>query len=119
MFYGLINLTWFDLITVGFTFTTLIAIQVINALWHIKVDSDKNVLSDSDDKVTKSLNINDFKSVTATTTASESTATSSTPATQTIFDTITANAAAAASSALTNGKLQKQQSEQSEKYVSN
>uniref|UniRef100_A0A1I8NQ35 DH domain-containing protein n=1 Tax=Stomoxys calcitrans TaxID=35570 RepID=A0A1I8NQ35_STOCA len=117
MLYGLINLTWFDLITVGFTVIVVVVVQILNALWSLQESKgidciDKSLVSD--DNVTKSLKINDAttKSVaspslmggTAAAAASfDRTSTATPPGTPT-----------AAVAASTNGKLQKQQSEQCE-----
>ncbi|XP_059226539.1 kalirin isoform X2 [Stomoxys calcitrans] len=119
MLYGLINLTWFDLITVGFTVIVVVVVQILNALWSLQESKgidciDKSLVSD--DNVTKSLKINDAttKSVaspslmggTAAAAASfDRTSTATPPGTPT-----------AAVAASTNGKLQKQQSEQCENH---
>ncbi|XP_073846458.1 uncharacterized protein isoform X1 [Musca autumnalis] len=121
MFYGLVNVTYFDLVTVGFTFSVLIAVQVLNALWSLKdtkegVDcTDKSHSISSDVTVTKSLKINENVSEvvggsaeTATTPILLHKRSPSSPV------TTTTTSVGAIASPTKNGKLQKQQSEQCE-----
>ncbi|XP_075166753.1 uncharacterized protein LOC142238907 isoform X1 [Haematobia irritans] len=117
MLYGLINLTWFDLITVGFTVTIVILVQVLNALWSLQevkgTDCVDRAPHASDDNVTKSLKINEAKSVASGVVGGSGTssyidkisAVATPPGTPT---TVTAGIAS------TNSKLQKQTSEQCE-----
>lgn len=115
MLYGLINVTWFDLITVGTTITVLIAVQILNALWAL--EENKNGTDCTDKAAISAEKINESKisftdagvtspnidKISVTPSATTNTTTTSSPT----------------KSATTNGKLQKQQSEQCEKYVSN
>ncbi|XP_073846459.1 uncharacterized protein isoform X2 [Musca autumnalis] len=123
MFYGLVNVTYFDLVTVGFTFSVLIAVQVLNALWSLKdtkegVDcTDKSHSISSDVTVTKSLKINENVSEvvggsaeTATTPILLHKRSPSSPV------TTTTTSVGAIASPTKNGKLQKQQSEQCENH---
>ncbi|XP_075166754.1 uncharacterized protein LOC142238907 isoform X2 [Haematobia irritans] len=119
MLYGLINLTWFDLITVGFTVTIVILVQVLNALWSLQevkgTDCVDRAPHASDDNVTKSLKINEAKSVASGVVGGSGTssyidkisAVATPPGTPT---TVTAGIAS------TNSKLQKQTSEQCENH---
>ena len=108
MFYGLITLNWFDTITVGITVVTFVLVQILNAIWSTLDDNtvsgggdtitkttiqQQQQTSDNND-VTKSLKINELKSLIS----NDST-------------TIITN------DFKTNGKLHKQQSEQTDKYV--
>lgn len=99
MFKGLIELTWFDITTVGLTIVAIVLVQILNAIWSTlddqKNDQEASLTSDNNE-VTKSLKINELRSLIS----SDSTTTSESNTTTT-----------------TNGKLQKQQSEQNEKYV--
>uniref|UniRef100_A0A1I8MIQ7 Uncharacterized protein n=1 Tax=Musca domestica TaxID=7370 RepID=A0A1I8MIQ7_MUSDO len=117
MFYGLVNVTYFDLVTVGFTFAVLIAVQILNALWALKdkgsVDCTDNCVSVvGDDNIRKLLKINENGTEVAEKTppilhkrSPSSPVTTATSAT---------SPAATPPPTTKNGKLQKQQSEQCE-----
>ncbi|XP_058984435.1 pleckstrin homology domain-containing family G member 4B isoform X2 [Musca domestica] len=119
MFYGLVNVTYFDLVTVGFTFAVLIAVQILNALWALKdkgsVDCTDNCASVvGDDNFRKLLKINENGTEVAEKTppilhkrSPSSPVTTATSAT---------SPAATPPPTTKNGKLQKQQSEQCENH---
>ncbi|XP_065367312.1 kalirin isoform X1 [Calliphora vicina] len=99
MLYGLINITWFDIFTVGFTVVAIVLVQILNVLWASL--EDKTAVAtlpqkSDNNEVRKSLKLSELKSLIS----NDSTTNDS--------NTTTITAAA------TNGKLQKQQSEQIE-----
>lgn len=105
MLYGLIELSWFDLTTVGFTVVSIVLVQILNAIW-VTLDDNKTLTTtptSDNNGVRKSLKINELKSLIS----NDSTTNYSNK-------TITIEAA----TPISNGKLEKQQSEQNEKYVS-
>ncbi|XP_061386368.1 rho guanine nucleotide exchange factor 25-like [Musca vetustissima] len=122
MFYGLVEVTYFDLVTVGFTFTVLVAVQILNALWSLKekgsVDSPDNCQQRKsvDENVTKLLKINEnvteLGNGEATTPLILHKRSPSSPVTTTTAAVTVSHTAA--TTLPKNGKLQKQQSEQSE-----
>lgn len=106
MLYGLIELSWFDLTTVGFTVVSIVLVQILNAIW-VTLDDNKTLTTtptSDNNGVRKSLKINELKTLIS----NDSTTNDSNK-------TITIEAA---TTPLSNGKLEKQQSEQNEKYVS-
>lgn len=122
MFYGLVNVTYFDLVTVGFTFAVLIAVQILNALWALKdkgsVDCTDNCASVvGDDNFRKLLKINENGTEVAEKTPPILHKRS--PSSPVTTATSVTSPAATPPPTTKNGKLQKQQSEQCEKYVSN
>ncbi|XP_065367313.1 kalirin isoform X2 [Calliphora vicina] len=101
MLYGLINITWFDIFTVGFTVVAIVLVQILNVLWASL--EDKTAVAtlpqkSDNNEVRKSLKLSELKSLIS----NDSTTNDS--------NTTTITAAA------TNGKLQKQQSEQIENH---
>lgn len=98
MLYGLININWFDLCSVGFTVVAIVLVQILNVIWASVDDKTAAALTltNANSEARKSLKINELKSL--------------------ISNDSTTNDANTTTA--TNGKLQKQQSEQIEKYVS-
>lgn len=93
MFYGLINLSWFDWISISLTLAIIILVQVLNAFWPTTNDQTTDDVVPLTTELRKSLKANELKSLI------------SNDSTTNDFNTTTSD------------KLPKQQSEPTEKYV--